>query len=69
MTSCVILPIFLLFIVLLRYTVIVVEETGECCPLSCRVATPAGWFFMTDLHIEYLFWSSSYPPMMADNDF
>jgi len=29
MTSCVILIIFLLFIALLRYNVIVVEETGE----------------------------------------
>ena len=48
MTSFVILIIFLLFIAMLRYTVIVVEETGERCPPLRRAPTPAGYFFMTD---------------------
>jgi hypothetical protein len=37
---------------LLRYTVIVVEETGEHYPLSCRLPSPAEKFFMTVLRLH-----------------
>ncbi len=48
MTSFVMLMILLLFIAILRYNVIVVEESGESYPLLCRAPTPAVWFFMAD---------------------
>jgi len=55
MTSFVILPIFLLFIALLRYNVIVVEETGESCSPSCGSLTPAGWFFVAVPSVPWSF--------------
>ena len=54
MTSFVILPIFLLFIALLRYTVIVVEEIGVNYPLSGRLPSPVEKFFMT---VQSFTWS------------